>query len=159
MSAADFFERHSDKIEYGAPSGCWLWSAATRGVGYGSASVGGGKSSSAHREAYKAAKGPIPDGLIVRHKCDVRVCVNPDHLELGTHKDNTQDCIRRGRFNQAKGEKHNRAKLTEDNVRFIRANYIPYHPELGYSALARRFGVSDRTVGGVLTRYSWKHVW
>lgn len=57
-----------------------------------------GKNWTAHRLAYTEAYGPIPEGMEVRHKCDVRNCVNPDHLELGTHQDNMDDMRKRGRY-------------------------------------------------------------
>ncbi|MEK4139626.1 HNH endonuclease signature motif containing protein [Paenibacillus sp. FSL M7-0547] len=72
----------------------------------------------AHRLVYEECFGEIPVGMVVRHKCDTRNCINPEHLELGTPKDNTYDCINRGR--KALGEKSNTAKITEDTARQIK---------------------------------------
>lgn len=75
--------------------GCWLWTASLR-RGYGQFGLGK-KNMLAHRASYILYKGDIPDGLVVRHTCDVKHCVNPRHLVLGTHKENVRDCIQRGR--------------------------------------------------------------
>lgn len=77
-------------------NGCWEWSGALR-AGYGVLKRAG-KSISAHRYSYEASFGKIPDGLLVCHKCDNRKCVNPNHLFLGTYKDNMQDCKNKGRL-------------------------------------------------------------
>lgn len=96
-----FFERHSGKIEFGAPSGCWLWSGGIIPDGYGTVYVDK-KTKYAHRVAYETAKGPIPTGLYVLHKCDTPACVNPDHLRVGTQSDNMRDSIERGRHRSNK---------------------------------------------------------
>lgn len=81
-------------------SGCWEWKGATDGHGYGQISRGAEQSPyKAYRLSYEMFHGPIPEGLLVRHKCDNPICVNPDHLEVGTQKDNMQDASRRGRLN------------------------------------------------------------
>lgn len=76
--------------------GCWLWTGRQDGVGYGLLHVDG-RRTGAHRLAYRLTRGPIPDGLFVCHHCDVRLCVNPDHLFIGTAGDNMRDCLRKGR--------------------------------------------------------------
>lgn len=75
---------------------CWLWTAALR-CGYGAFKVDG-KAIGAHCYSYAMAHGAIPKGLVVCHSCDVRHCVNPDHLWLGSYKDNMQDASRKGRI-------------------------------------------------------------
>jgi hypothetical protein len=90
---------------------CWLWTASLRGAGYGQVRYKG-KQQIAHRVAWILTHGPIPDGMLVRHKCDVLRCVRPDHLELGTHADNTRDMDERGR----RGTR----KLTDEQVQDIR---------------------------------------
>jgi len=97
-------DRFNEKWVPVTESGCWLWTGAVSGgkasgVQYGYISVGGrsGSGQRAHRVSYQLHNGDIPEGLFVRHKCDNPLCVNPDHLELGTHQDNMQDMAERGR--------------------------------------------------------------
>lgn len=98
-------------------SGCWLWSKFIGKDGYGRYQALQGPRV-AHRAAFEIYKGPIPEGLSVLHRCDVRCCVNPDHLWLGTYSDNMYDMHKKGRhrkrFNGRCSKGH---KLTDDNVR------------------------------------------
>jgi hypothetical protein len=84
------FENFESKIDKSGQ--CWIWTAAKTKDGYGNY-----RSKYAHRVSYELYIGAIPEGLIVRHTCDVRHCVNPFHLLVGTKKDNTHDMIMRGR--------------------------------------------------------------
>lgn len=77
-------------------NGCWLWQGTRMITGYGQIWYQG-TNTSTHRTAFKAFKGEIPTGLVVCHTCDVRHCVNPEHLFIGTQKDNMQDCSRKNR--------------------------------------------------------------
>lgn len=156
MSMTSFFEQHGSKIEYGTPTGCWLWNAGADKDGYGKAQSKGA-TQRAHRLAYEAVHGDgTADGLLVRHRCDTPACVNPDHLETGTPADNSLDRVERGR--SPKGAKNGRAKVSEDDVRAIRASYIPQCREFGQYALARRFGLSRPVVGFILSRKTWGHL-
>lgn len=83
--------------------GCWAWMGAKDSHGYGvlSSRFGAGHSpEKAHRVSYEKVNGKIKEGLVIRHKCDNPECTNPDHLEVGTQKDNMVDCSRRGRLNE-----------------------------------------------------------
>jgi len=81
-------------------SGCWLWEGAQNNRGYGYIGLSGAKGGNvlAHRSMWELTNGPIPDGLWVLHRCDVRICCNPDHLFLGTPLDNMRDMHAKGRF-------------------------------------------------------------
>lgn len=97
-------------------SGCWLWIASELGNGYGQFRMG--VEVLAHRVSYRLFKGEIPPGEVVRHTCDTPSCVNPDHLELGTYRDNNQDRDRRGRnFQSRKTECLNGHPFSEENTR------------------------------------------
>ena len=87
-------ERFWAKVEKSGE--CWIWTASRRGKGYGLVRFRG-RNAQAHRASYEMHNGPIPDGAVVRHKCDNPPCVNPDHLELGTVADNNRDMSERGR--------------------------------------------------------------
>lgn len=129
-------------------SGCWLWTGAVTGRGYGSMQAHG-KVHYTHRLSWAIHRGPIPDGLCVLHTCDVRCCVNPDHLFLGTNADNTADMCAKGRDRHPKGERHPRAKLTWDDVREIRAS------ALSHRALARLFGISHSRIHSIRAHLTW----
>jgi hypothetical protein len=134
--------------------GCWIWMGATsRGYGF---VFDGRKNRRAHRVAYEAMHGSIPEGLVIMHKCDHPECVNPTHLVAGTQQQNIADAAKKGRlFNLGKfsfGERKWSAKLTEDQVRAIRASREPSVD------LAKKFGVHQKTVEDVRRKKTWKHV-
>jgi hypothetical protein len=87
-------------------SGCWIWTSYWTSKGYAQCSTPILNEFRLHRAAYRAFKGEIPEGLSVLHRCDTPPCINPDHLWLGTHRDNIQDCRRKGRGADITGEKH-----------------------------------------------------
>lgn len=128
---------------------CCPWTKAINNLGYG-ISWKDGKTISAHRKVYEEYYGPIPKGLVVRHTCDNRSCVNPQHLILGTPKQNSQDMVERNR--QAKGSKVGTSILTDDIVRMIKSTS-------GSSRkLAKFFGCSATTIKDIKNNKIWKHV-
>lgn len=154
----NFFEGHRDKIGRGGPDDCWLWTAYRHRQGYGVVRIGR-KVRLAHRAAYEAVHGKgSAEGLVVRHRCDTPACVNPGHLELGTQADNVRDRDERERRVAPNGERHGMAKLTEADVREIRATYVRGSSDLGQYALARRFGVAQTLIGNIVRREGWAHV-
>jgi hypothetical protein len=146
--------RHVEKD----PGGCWLWHGCKHNrTGYGSFQTGGKGSptTGAHRFSYQMHKGPVPKGKHVLHSCDVRLCVNPDHLRLGTHQDNMDDRTERGRNNPPKGTAVKGALLDEAAVRAIRAG--PYRHGL-FVALGRKYGVHGKTIADAYRRKTWAHL-
>jgi hypothetical protein len=132
-------------------SGCVLWTGHISPYGYGILSVRW-RDERAHRLAWKIANGPIPDGMFVLHRCDVRNCVNPDHLFLGTLADNNRDKALKGRSFHPKGELHGRSKLTAEKVIAIRADTRPN------ITIADDYGVCNSIIGRVKKRKIWRHV-
>lgn len=124
-------------------SGCWEWSGCLNSRGYGCFCIGGkGKTMLAHRVAmWMMTNERPPDDLMVCHACDNPRCVRPDHLFLGTAKDNGADMVAKGR--STAGEKSGRAKLTKDQATSIRL--APYSYGVGVQ-LAREFGVTAEHV-------------
>ena len=148
-------ERLMSKTQPDLNSGCWLWEPALFGNGYGRARLNG-KNSYAHRLSYSLFKGEIGE-LHVLHKCDVRCCVNPDHLFLGTASDNMVDMNEKGRGNPPVGERSHSAKLTEDIVMEIRLACKT--GERGIQKdLVEKFSVSKATISRINTGRRWKHV-
>ncbi|HZW82068.1 MAG TPA: HNH endonuclease signature motif containing protein [Candidatus Deferrimicrobium sp.] len=109
-----------------------------------------GKPISLHRVLYAEKYGPIPEGMVIRHKCDNPFCINVDHLEIGTQRDNMHDAISRGRINHPRREGHPRAKLTESNVQYILSS------SESDTILAKRFGVSTGAIYLVRKGVNWK---
>ena len=138
-----------------SPIGCWLWRGARTDSGYGVLWFSR-RLNKVHRLAYEEWVGPIPKGLIVRHRCDVRECINPEHLETGTHLDNTHDMDERGRRVNAPryGEDAGNSKLTWEKVRWIRASYSGQRGEK--ALFARKLGVQQSSIANVLENLTWK---
>ena len=132
---------------------CWNWKNSLTPAGYGRIKING-KTYGAHRYSYILSHGEIPKGMLVCHKCDNPACVNPDHLFIGTPKDNIRDCVSKGRF--PIGEKKSWAILTENDVLEIRKKYVPFYRT--QKMFAEKYGVSDKTISAVITRKIWKHI-
>ena len=144
--------------------GCWIWIGPQRtnnGYGYMRAYSKGGKglkftNISAHRLSWLLHVGDIPVGLCVLHHCDTPLCVNPQHLFLGTHKDNTKDRDSKGRQICRRGSSCNWAKLTEETVFEIRRLYA--QGGINQSQLARQFNVTQRAIWGIVRLKTWRHL-
>ena len=136
-------------VDKTAPNGCWLFPRGLDKDGYGHFKVRG-RQRIAHRLSWEFTKGPIPPGLMVLHRCDNPPCVNPEHLFLGTARDNMADCLSKGRRRIA--ERHPKARLSPADVLEIRALYH----SVGCAELARRFGVSEGAISGAASGRNWK---
>jgi len=132
---------------------CIIHKGAMFRDGYGSIHSNG-KQWRAHRLAYTQAYGPIPKGLLVCHKCDIPLCVNPEHLFLGTNKQNAQDREQkgRGRPRKPKGILNPKAKLQEQDIIDIR------NSNLNITELADYYTVEKSTIRRILRRETWKHL-
>lgn len=166
--------------------GCWLWTGKPTSDGYGCLKIND-QAIRAHSYSYMLHKGEIPEGLFVCHDCpggDNPLCVNPDHLFLGTAQDNMTDRDAKGRTATGdrngsrlhpekvfkgedhpwrkgneyhhQGEKNGRAKLNEDDVRLIREMWNT--GQYTKSGLGRNFGVSDVLVHKIIHGQLWTHV-
>lgn len=139
-------------------NGCWRWQKCLHGNGYGKVGLGGGKTTGAHQASFRAFRGEIPEGLNVCHTCDVRDCINPDHLFLGTQSDNIKDAVAKGRMNltnRKHGEENSQAKLTDAHVVTIRLRLAAGEAK---AQIARSFGVTPRIILLIDRREIWRHV-
>jgi HNH endonuclease len=160
--------RFWSKIDTGTtPDGCWLWTGSTLHTGYGVMRIAG-RPSAVHRLAWELAHGPIPAGMFICHHCDVRRCVRPDHLFLGTPADNSADMVLKGRQatgdrapsrlhreSRPRGDSHPSRRLTSEAVIAIRERFAAGTPRV---ALAAEYGVSNVTVGKIVRGEAWRHV-
>ncbi len=136
-------------------AGCWIWTASTWTNGYGAIRTATKYQALAHRVSYELYRGPIPAGLWVLHHCDVRCCVNPAHLYLGTIAENTADMRRRGRRYRAIGELSTSVKITEATAREIIGSYSSGERQCD---IARRLGVAIHIVNNICWGGRWKHI-
>jgi hypothetical protein len=151
LTAIERYEAYTDRTT--TPDGCHPWISHLSPSGYGKF-YSNGTHWRAHRFGWTYYVGPIPDGLIVRHKvCDNPPCQNVQHMLLGTTKDNSQDRIEHFGHADMRGELHPRAKLTQDDVEQIRASYI--RGLVLQADLAAEFGVTSATISSIICRRSW----
>lgn len=144
------FEERLERFVIPEPnSGCWLWTGAVVSDGYGTISIDG-KHRLAHRYSYEYFKGPIPDKMFVCHSCDIPSCINPDHLSLGTPKDNIQDSLKKNRF--VVGERCKNTKITDEQALDIKSGRISRHE------FAELYGITYQTASNIASGRSWKHI-
>jgi len=135
-------------------NGCWNWNGLVDKKGYAilTSSYKYG-THRAYRASYMLYKGLIPKELIVRHLCNNPICTNPDHLAIGTYKDNTADMIKANR--QCIGANHFYAKLTDEKVKDIK---IKLKNGITGTILAKEYGVSNTTIYDIKNKKFWKHI-
>ncbi len=144
-------------------SGCWLWLGCITRVGYGLFN-NGEKNRSAHRASHELFKGPIPENMMVLHTCDVKSCVNPNHLYLGDASQNAKDAVERGQKptgdrhwrrqqpDRQKGDDAPHRKLTSVQVREILASLE------SQTTLSKKYGVSIQQIHRIVHRQSWREL-
>lgn len=146
---ADLF--HS-KYSAGDAGECWEWRGGMFTAGYGRFFIDTRTSITASRAALILHVGPIPDDADACHTCDNRRCVNPNHLFVGTPRENALDKVSKGRHNSPRGERNGSAKLNPIQVDEIRSSPV------SHAQTARCFGVSESLVRQIRKRSVWSHV-
>ncbi len=139
------------------PNGCIDWNGSLTSGGYGNLKWEG-RTVRAHRLVFQLMKGPIQDGLVVMHSCDRPVCVNPDHLSVGTMLDNCidRDSKQRGGHGHTPGELHGCSKLTESQV--IEMRKLRATGDFTYYQLGEMFGVAYQTAHKACSGTTWCHL-
>jgi len=171
MTIDDENDRFWAKVQKGPQ--CWGWLGGKQTNGYGTMTANGNRWL-AHRFSWRLHNGDIPEGLVICHTCDNRVCVRPDHLFVGTVQDNNSDMVAKGRHARGsthgtvtmphrypaarlpRGERVHSAKLTESQVLELRRRKA----EAGatYESLASEFGLSKSNVWNIVQRRTWAHL-
>ena len=149
---AERFWEKVDKTPGQGPDGdCWIWNGSSRSRGYGQCKMNG-KLVGVHKVSYLINKGSIPEGLCVLHKCDIRSCVRPEHLWLGTVAENNADKIAKGRARNLVGSEHPSSKITEAQAVMI------LNDPRKYQDIADEYGISIPLVSHIKTGRAWKHI-
>jgi len=145
-------------VDISEPDNCWQWKEARKGE-YGKYRLDG-RRMGAHRVAWELTNGPVPAGMEVCHRCDNPCCVNPAHLFVGTHQDNMMDAYIKGRIAPPPafiklGVENHSAKLTETDVKNIRARYSSGETQ---TSIAQDFPVSNQQISEIVRRKCWSHI-
>jgi hypothetical protein len=136
-------------------NGCWNWVATKDRDGYGLLTHHRGKQIRAHRASYEFHVAKIPVGLLVCHSCDNPSCINPNHLFVGTSKENTRDMLDKNRRPVLRGERHPNAKLT--NVQVTQIKQLRSENRL-LKDIANQFNISFQTVSSITKGTTWNNI-
>jgi hypothetical protein len=147
--------RFEMRFKRGEEHECWLWLGRKNIKGYGYFNIGANKSFPAHRVSYELYVKKIPIGLLVCHSCDNRECVNPNHLWLGTVKENNEDRDKKGRFVALKGEKNGMTKITEKIAKEIKQRIVSGEP---MTKIAHDLNINYCIVTNIKSGNTWKHI-
>jgi len=163
-------ERFLGKVEIGDPDECWEWQSAvsgyrayrrrsqpgvvTRRPGYGTLTLEAGDRAYAHRMSYELATGEPLGELLACHHCDNSLCVNPGHLFAGTYSQNKYDAEGKGLLYHPSGDRHPHAKLSSEQVRWVRRLYSKSDTPL--ADIADAVGVAPATIGAIGRGKIWR---
>ena len=147
----DIRKRFMEFVSVNSENGCWEWDGVIRS-GYGRFHKDG-KMETAHRVSWQIHNGSINEFLVL-HKCDNKCCVNPEHLFLGTQKDNVHDMLKKNRHKVLRGSDNPNAKLNKSKVRKIRDLYAD--GDTSYAKLAMEFNVSPKLIELVVKNLMWR---
>jgi hypothetical protein len=142
--------KHIDKR---SENECWECNIGLNGLGYSRIQINGTRILS-HRLAYQLTYGLIPDGLSVLHHCDNRKCCNPNHLFLGTYKDNSDDMISKGRRSDFSHNNNGMSKLSQYKVNEIRELYLT--GKYTHKTLGKIYNINASTVGRIILKKTWR---
>lgn len=149
-----------DGVSKLGPDECWNWDRGLNGKGpitcYGVIWFDG-KKHKTHRLSMLLSRGPFDENLMVCHKCDNPRCCNPNHLFIGTAKDNSQDCKSKGRMNRELGSQRYNAKLTEEAVAEIKAQ-APFRKYGWGRAMAKKYGVAPTAINNIVRGRRWRQI-
>ena len=148
----DDTKRFHESYILASESDCWLWEKSLT-FGYGNATWEG-QAIYAHRLSWIIHNGPIPEGMLVCHHCDVKNCVNPEHLFVGTQKDNMQDCAKKGRVKAfPSAEEHPLTPFKWSDIYEIRKLY---RDGMSFNALSKKYRVCRSSITKICRNKSWK---
>lgn len=151
---ANLEDRILAKVEADPNGGCWLWGGTLSQEGYGRIMVDR-KQKMAHRVSWEAHTDADPGDQCVCHRCDVRACVNPAHLFLGSSADNNRDRAAKGRSFIRRGDGNPVAKLTEADVRDVLRRLATGESQ---ASLGREYGVHQSTISDIKTAQHWAYL-
>ena len=160
LSKEEYFEHTRKRLKKKIliKNECWEWQGQLNNHGYAFASWGQAeekKKTVLHRVAYAIWIEEVPRGLCVLHKCDNPKCINPEHLYLGTKKDNTRDIKNRNRFNPARGEKCGMSKLKSEEILEIRDLR---EKGMTLNQISHKFDVTYENIHAICKRRTWRHI-
>lgn len=156
LTAAEI-EKFFSKVGEPDENGCRLWIGNHSSNGYGHFYLNRSyQEELAHRVAWEIANGPIPDGLWALHRCDVRPCVNVEHLFLGDAQTNVDDMRAKGRYNCVRGEQHGSTSLTEEKV--LQVFQLLAENKLTHEEIGNKFDVDRRVIEHINTGNTWRHL-
>lgn len=152
----DIINRFWSKVNYpGNDHDCWEWTAGLFESGYGQFGISSKIKFTAHKFSFEYYHGKIPKGLIICHTCDNKICVNPNHLFLGTCSDNSKDMVNKGRSNR--GEDVHTATIKEQHVIEMLDKIISGEFK-NTSEISKYYGIETRYIRNIIIGLTWKHI-